>query len=600
MSARVNINKQKTTEQFIQEAKQKHGDRYDYSKVKYVNANTEITVICAKHGEFPILPTRHLRSNCLKCTGHLCDLNDWIEKAKKVHKEKFDYSKVNYVNIRTEITIICKVHNNEFPILPSSHIKTISGGCKECIPKAQTRDNIPKFVEGKLNSYTTESFIQLSNQVHNNIYNYSETKYINGKTKVTVNCSQHGNFLINSKDHLQGRGCLECSGTFKNAFKYTTEEFIEKCKTVHNNEYDYSKTIYSKGSDIITIICSIHGEYFQQASLHLHGSKCNKCFNKSKKTTEEWIQDAIKIHGFKYDYSNTSYSGAGNVLTIRCPIPNHGDFEQIAGGHIRGSGCPKCAINSPYTTAEFIELVKTFLSDGYDYSKTEYLNAKTNVTIDCPMHGSFYKSPDVILRTKQGCQICSNRRFSEGQIQWLQFLSVSQPTLQYILNGGEYKINNSRYHADGFCPETNTIYEYDGDYYHGNPKLYNKEHLNRRCNKTFGELYQKTLDKRDHCIDNGYNFKSMWESEWHRGIGALKILQLKFKRSRGIDNNASPDNNEVPPVVVARQQTEPLGPQQLTAIVQQAELIIDKCIMNDDTIEEDIVYEDIMDDDTTM
>ena len=93
------------------------------------------------------------------------------------------------------------------------------------------------------------------------------------------------------------------------------------------------------------------------------------------------------------------------------------------------------------------------------------------------------------------------------------------------------KIKNSRYFADGFCPETNTIYEYDGDYFHGNPKLYNGKDLNTPCNKTFGELYQKTLDKRNYCIANGYNFISIWEDDWKLGIKAIKFLQRKFRSS---------------------------------------------------------------------
>ena len=106
--------------------------------------------------------------------------------------------------------------------------------------------------------------------------------------------------------------------------------------------------------------------------------------------------------------------------------------------------------------------------------------------------------------------------------------------IQYSENGGEHRIANSLYYADGYNEETNTIYEFLGSYWHGDPSIYSPEKVNKHNNITFGELYQNTLKKREHCLQNGYNVIECWESEWVRGIKAVKKLQKRFRLYRKI------------------------------------------------------------------
>jgi len=119
------------TKIFITKAKKIHGDRYDYSKVKYVDTKTNITIICPKHGEFDILPNNHLSKGqgCLSCLGRVFDTKSFITKAKKIHGNKYDYSKVKYIDLTTEVDIICKTHGlvKETPLY---HINNY--GCKKC------------------------------------------------------------------------------------------------------------------------------------------------------------------------------------------------------------------------------------------------------------------------------------------------------------------------------------------------------------------------------------------------------------------------------------------------------------------------------------
>jgi len=126
------------------------------------------------------------------------------------------------------------------------------------------------------------------------------------------------------------------------------------------------------------------------------------------------------------------------------------------------------------------------------------------------------------------------KNYSQGQMQWLNYMCVETPDVRHILNheDGEYRIPNSRYHADGYSVSNNRIYEYDGDFYHGNPKIHNQDDMNRRTKTTFGELYENTLNKKQFCEDSGYNVISIWESEWVRANLTVIKLQQKWKNRK--------------------------------------------------------------------
>ena len=122
--------------------------------------------------------------------------------------------------------------------------------------------------------------------------------------------------------------------------------------------------------------------------------------------------------------------------------------------------------------------------------------------------------------------------YSHGQIQWLEFIKVSTPDIRHILNhdDGEYRIPNSNYKVDGFSDEQLYIFEYDGDWVHGNPVIYPQSKIHPIYKKTFGELYKDTETKRKFCEEAGYNYYSIWESDWTRGKTALIKLQRMYRK----------------------------------------------------------------------
>ena len=142
--------------------------------------------------------------------------------------------------------------------------------------------------------------------------------------------------------------------------KLTTKEFIEKANQLHNDKYDYSKTVYINSRTEVAIICLDHGLFEQKASSHLQGNGCPKCariwsdehkqnLQKSSRksrgmTTEAWVERAKIVHNDKYDYSQTVYINQRTNVKVICPV--HGMFEQKADSHIRGCGCRLCGNKS--------------------------------------------------------------------------------------------------------------------------------------------------------------------------------------------------------------------------------------------------------------
>jgi hypothetical protein len=206
--------------------------------------------------------------------GKKLKIEEFIDRANKIHNNKYDYSLVEYKNSYSKIKIICPIHGI-FEQQPQAHLN--KQGCPKC--------------SGKMRK-TREEFISECSKIHNHKYDYSLVKYKNNKTKVKIICPTHGIFEQRADMHLQGYGCDRCSGTFS----LTTKDFIDRSKIIHNNKYDYSLVNYKNCSTKIKIICPIHGVFEQTPTYHLTKRGCPKCANKNI-TTEEFIQKAKNIHG---------------------------------------------------------------------------------------------------------------------------------------------------------------------------------------------------------------------------------------------------------------------------------------------------------------
>lgn len=138
------MSKKLSTEEFITKARMRHGDRYDYSKVSYVNQKTPVTIICPIHGEFYQRPNNHyMGAGCPVCSGNKCyDTTSFIAKAKAVHGDEYDYSKVSYHNCKTKVVIICHRHG-AFEQTPTKHLS--GQGCPLCSQAKLEKTNMEKY-----------------------------------------------------------------------------------------------------------------------------------------------------------------------------------------------------------------------------------------------------------------------------------------------------------------------------------------------------------------------------------------------------------------------------------------------------------------------
>lgn len=187
----------------------------------------------------------------------------FIEKARAIHGERYDYSKTKYTLSKSKVIIICKKHG-EFTQIANSHLQ--GHGCQLCKPGAAN-------ILTKVVKMNKQEFIERAKQIHGDKYEYNNLCFGGNKKRLNIICRKHGPFQQSAWNHLSGFGCRVCSNTVPlNATK-----FIEKSKQIHGDKYDYSMTVYTKIRDKVSIICKQHGEFEQVAKNHLEGYGCQKC-----------------------------------------------------------------------------------------------------------------------------------------------------------------------------------------------------------------------------------------------------------------------------------------------------------------------------------
>jgi len=192
-----------TNEEFINKAIIKHKNIYNYDKCKYEGSRSNVIIICRIHGEFSQKSNNHLNGvGCPKCAlierPIKITASSFIEKAKLIHGNRYDYSNLNFKDTRTKVSIKCSIHGIFYQNI-YSHLNGIN--CSKC----------SDLITSSKNRTTTEEFVRKSNLKHNNKYDYSNVKYKKLHDKIEIICPIHGKFLQKGDDHLRGVGCRTCS-----------------------------------------------------------------------------------------------------------------------------------------------------------------------------------------------------------------------------------------------------------------------------------------------------------------------------------------------------------------------------------------------------
>lgn len=510
------------TEAFIKKAKSIHGENtYDYSKTVYVRSKDEVIVGCYDHGDFNITPNAHISGvGCHE--RHPWPKKIFIERARKVHGDLFGYDNVNWIEYTGIVFITCRKHG-DVEVKALGHVK--GTGCYKCDAEAHEEMLLNKKKKKAIDKHL--QFLAKAREKHGDRYDYSLCIFVRSHDKVIIICRIHGRFEQIAKTHVGDppSGCPTCADM---DHRKTTEEFIADATSVHGQRYDYSEVVYILCNELIRIICRIHGVFMQIPSQHLSGRGCHKCSKTALQTTEMFIARAITTHGKRYDYHDVQYIASDVKVCIGCYI--HGAFYQTPAHHLDGQNCPSCnALRR--SVAEYIRDVKKVHGDRYDYSHIVKLDRITDVIpIGCSVHGIFEQRADYHLYSKSNCQKCARAHFSRVSIEWLEFKEVQDNcTILHAMNGKEHRIPNTRFSVDGYSSASNKVYEFLGDFYHGNPQIYDPDDVNKVTKRTFGDLYTKTMVRKDLIISKGYVYEDIWEHDWKRAVKAVVKLQRAWR-----------------------------------------------------------------------
>jgi len=232
---------------FIKKCNLNHNNKYIYDFSDFNGLECEFTFKCPKHGDLKMIAKKHYRNGCRYCIRE----KRFIENSSKIHNRKYNYSKVDYTNNKTKVSIICPKHGI-FKQTPEAHL--YGQGCPNC--KVLDKDQLLNKINIK----------------HGNKYGgLDKIIYKNASTKFKLLCPKHGEFDVCPKNL---NGCKKCANE---KLSLDTESFIEKSSIIHNNKYDYSLVDYINNKTPVKIICKKHGTFEQKPNDHLSGHGCRYC-----------------------------------------------------------------------------------------------------------------------------------------------------------------------------------------------------------------------------------------------------------------------------------------------------------------------------------
>ena len=387
MSKRVAHNRL-TEEQAIEDFIKKHGEgTYGYDNLGYVDNLTPVNIYCNVHQEyFKQLPKSHKKgSQCPLCTServskiHSKGKDQFIKEAVELYGDLDDFSKVEYVNCKTEVTLICKIHNKEYKKTPDAYLNSCR--CTDCSHK-KTRSN------------DKELFIQSAIKKHGDEHDYTNTKVISSSDKVEIRCKKHNHkFQIDIYAYLGGQKCPKCSSENYSLLRMkSTDDYVEQAKEVYKNLNDYTDTEYKGGREEIEVRCVKHDyKYSVLPNNHLKGQSCPKCKAEKFKF--------VGGHHTKAEYIKLANGRITYLYLIKCS-DKYEEFYKI-GKTFRGLKKRFTNSNMPYDYEEL------FLLDG---------DPETIWDLEEELHAKYYNYRYRVNRLFDGYSECYNNKLPIQEI----------------------------------------------------------------------------------------------------------------------------------------------------------------------------------------
>lgn len=449
-------NRTKTKEQFIKDAINIHGNRYDYSKTDYKNCDEKVCIICKEHGEFMLTPTHHLSGEGCR----LCGINQrsiknrkdkihFINRAKIIHNDNYDYSNLVYNGINEELEIVCKTHGI-FKQLALNHLH--GEGCPICGQQSSIKNR----------TKTLEEFIGKANIVHKNKYDYSKSIYNGSDIKLIITCPIHGDFEQQPGNHLQGQGCKKCFKDKSNV-EYEILEFIKMKyegliiendrKILDGKEIDILLPEIGLGIEVNGLIW--HSEFYNpDKNYHL---------NKTKLASDKKIR-LIHIFEDEWKYKNNIVKSLlssilndnEKIYARKCEVKEitHNESKLFLDqNHLQGN--VNASIRTGLLYNNELVCVMTFgknrINLGKSFLDGEYEMLRFCNKLGVNVIGGASKLLSYFIKTYNPIKIRSyaDRRWSKGNMYeklGFEFIRCSPPNYYYVVN--KHRENRFNYRKD--------------------------------------------------------------------------------------------------------------------------------------------------------
>ena len=421
---------------FILRSNHIHNSVYNYDNVCYINAHTKVDIICPIHGVFKQRPSSHLSGHgCLfcsrmakKCRSKPIDFKKrFLVKAKRIHKNKYSYEKVNYLKSQIPVIIICPIHG-EFQQTPAQHLA--GSGCSKCgILKLRIQ-----------NSRTTKEFIEEAIKIHHNCYDYSKVKYINKQTNIIIKCPEHGQFLQTPHHHLRGQGCPRCqlSLTHLNLKRYINKlgftAIINDREQLSPLEIDIWVPEVRLGIEIHGLYWHSHKNMENRGQIRRHQNKMNLAKDANIKLLQFWCEPELEdkkniVYSMIAHHFGLSQRIFARILQV-APISREQAWDFYLKTHLQGfrDGTHFGLIDSNNRLFQMVTFGR--------HHKYEFELLRSSTKINCSVVGGFSKLLSHFIRSYRPKKLLSyaNCRYSYGNVYQrvgFKLLSVTKPGYFY-------------------------------------------------------------------------------------------------------------------------------------------------------------------------
>lgn len=352
---------------------------------------------------------------------------------------------------------------------------------------------------------TRKTIEEIRSLIEKEGYKLISSVYIDAHHKIDMVCSKSHSIQTSWNGFQQGHRCPICSGKKKKT--------IEEVRAVFEARgFGLLTSVYVNKKSPLEYVCP--NKHYGQISWDSfnQGKGCLECAGRKKKSLKE-VKKLFEDKG--YIVLSNIYTNNKQPMKVVCPNGHTTSIQ--AARFISGRGCPLCAKNRKKTPEEVENHIKSF---GYIPDMGSYENCDSLITIMCD-NGHKFETTGEYFYSGNRCPFCYKGRVSRISQEWLDFLGIGEDFRETTIKIGKRHAQR----VDAYVPDTNTIYEFLGDYWHGNPIKYDPNMKHPVSKKTFGELYLETRSRIKTLQEAGYNLVYIWESEWRQ-------LKRKLKKSQ--------------------------------------------------------------------